>query len=98
MGSLERRLAALEARLGGTRDINSLEKERIAREALSLLSTPELKLVISGLERAGEVWREYPPDTPLPAEVWEELLTEDELVALEHLGELEDELREKSAS
>lgn len=98
MGSLERRLAALEAQLERLRDTSQLEKERIAREALSMLSTPELRLVISGWERAGEVWREYPPDTPLPAEVWEELLTEDELVALLHLGELEDELREKSAN
>jgi hypothetical protein len=68
MGSLGRRLARLEAQLGGLWDTNPLE-ERIAREALSMLSTPELRLVISGLKRGGEAWKELPPDTPLPAEV-----------------------------
>jgi hypothetical protein len=96
MGSLERRLAALEAQLADMWDSHAPE-ERIAREALSMLSAPELKLIVTGLERAGEVWKGHPPDAPLPAEVWEEHLTEEEFAALAHLEELKAGLREEAS-
>ena len=96
MGSLERRLAALEAQLASMWDTNPLE-EQIGSETLALLCAPEIKRVIAGLRRVRERYAGMPPDTPIPAEAWEELLTEEELRALTHLQELKAELREKAA-
>ena len=50
-GSLERRLGNLEAR-GATSRVN--EEERVTREALSRITTEDLRLVHSFLKRAAE--------------------------------------------
>jgi hypothetical protein len=92
VGSLDRRLANLEALLstmGGTNDF----EEWVSTEALALLPTPELRLVVTGLRRVRERYAGMPPDTPIPAAVYEELLSQEELGALVHLQELRAELR-----
>ena len=96
MGSLERRLTALEAQLvsSGAMGDSSEFEEQIAREALRRLSTPDLKRVVASLERVGEHYQGAPPDTPIGREVYEALLTDEELGALEYLGQLKAELRE----
>lgn len=97
MGPLERRLAKLEAQLASMWGRANDFDEWVSTEALRLLPTPDLRLVISGLERVGERYRGLPPNTPIPSEVYEELLTEEELRALERLEELKAGLREKAA-
>jgi hypothetical protein len=65
MGSLERRLAHLEAMLTDMGEPNTSREERIASEALGLLPTEELRLVIAGLKRIRERYADAPLDTPI---------------------------------
>jgi hypothetical protein len=94
---MERRMAKVKAMLEDLQQSSNNFEDWVSTEAYRLLPEPELRLVISGLERVGERYRGLPPDTPIPAEVCEELLTEEEMAALEHLEELKASVREKAA-
>jgi hypothetical protein len=94
VGNLARRLAALEAHLRPTLEAALREpRERVATEALARLPTDDLRHVVRGLRRVEERCAGMPADAPIGPEVYEAILSDEELAALFRLGELEEQIR-----
>ena len=93
MGSLERRIAALEALLAShaPADPETLEEDRICSEAYARLPLEEHRAVVTALTRIVEAYAGVPPDTTIRAE---EYFTNKELAAWRHYCALCNEPRE----